>query len=100
MVSPSCSASLLRSIKSLSCIDLTSVSGAPVVERPCSLVSVLVRRPAPVVRVSVLLLGIRGVICFPDLSGTRSGASSSVVTAGGAAHGSEKHEGRGPGDVG
>src|SRR5829696_264094 len=78
MVSPTCSASVLRSINSLSCIVLTSVSGAPVPGHPCSLVSDVARRPAPVVRVSVLLLGIRGVICVPDLSGTRSGASLAV----------------------
>ncbi|HEU5144019.1 MAG TPA: hypothetical protein VFT81_02495 [Dermatophilaceae bacterium] len=78
---------------------LTSVSVAPVVWRDCSVVSDFVRRPAPVVRVSVLL-GIRGVIGFPDLfgGGSRWLSDLSGSVSGGAV--SEKHEGRGPGDVG
>src|SRR4051812_7432494 len=104
MVSPTCSASVLRSSSSLSCIVLTSVSWAPALGRPCSLVSGLARRPAPVVRVSVLLLGIRGVICVPDLSGTRwvliCGLGGAVWSGDRPGDSPEKHEGRGPGDVG
>src|SRR5690242_7486386 len=65
MVSPTCSACVPRSSSSLSCIVLTSVSGAPCDGRSLSLMSGLARRPAPVVRVSVLLLGIRGVMWVP-----------------------------------